>query len=76
MISVQRDVAMAAIPPDHAKRALLQRLSTARSEAKRLGFSVAASLIGMTILSISPTWTDSNDDPVAQNDNGSHPDKV
>jgi hypothetical protein len=66
---------MAATPPDHAKQALLKRLATAKSEANRLGLGLAASLIGMTILSISPTWTDGNDDPIAQNDNRSVPDQ-
>jgi len=35
---------------------------------------MTACLIDMAILSISPNWTD--DDPVAQNDCRSYPDKV
>jgi len=67
---------MAALPPDHAKQSLVTNLVIAKAEANRLGSGLAASLIGMAILSISPTWTDGNNDPVAQNDNGSSPDKV
>lgn len=65
---------MAELPPDHATQLLLNRLIADRIEAKRLGATMTASLIGMAILNIDPAWT--GDDPIAQNDNGSSPDKV
>lgn len=66
---------MAALPPDHATQSLVTSLVVARAEANRLGARLVVSLIGMAILSIDPTWTDGNDDPIAQNDNRSRPDQ-
>ncbi len=65
---------MAELPPDDARQLLLDLLVAARTEANRLDAATTASLIGMAILSISPTRT--GDEPVAQNDNRSYPDKV
>lgn len=65
---------MAELPPDQARRLLLNRLVAAKAEADRLDAETTASLISMAILSIDPTWTD--DEPVAQNDNRSSPNKV
>lgn len=67
---------MAALPPDHAKQSLVTSLLIAKAEADRLGSGLAASLIGMAILSIRPAWAGGNSDPIAQNDNGSSPDKA
>jgi hypothetical protein len=60
---------MAESPPGHARQLLLDRLVAAKAEAVGLEAETTASLIGMAILSIDPTWTD--DEPVAQNDNRS-----
>lgn len=66
---------MAALPPDHATQTLVKRLAVAKIEANRLGARLAASLIGMAILSINPTLVDGDDDPIAQNDNPALPDQ-
>lgn len=65
---------MAELPPDHTRQLLLNRLVAAKAEAAGLAAETTVSLIGMAILSIDPNWTD--DEPVAQNDNQSYPDKV
>lgn len=65
---------MAELPPDPARQLLLNRLVAAKAEATGLDAETTASLIGMAILSIDPTWTD--DEPVAQNDNRSYPSQV
>jgi hypothetical protein len=80
MIAISRatrgrwEIAMAELPPDQTRRLLLNRLMAAKAEADLLEAATTASLIGMAILSIDPSWTDG--EPVAQNDNRSAPDKA
>lgn len=64
---------MAAQPPDHAKRALLTSLAIAKAHASQIGATLAASLIGMAILSVSLDPSAADDAIVAQNDNVSQP---
>jgi hypothetical protein len=70
------EIVMAALPPDHATQSLVTNLIVAKAEADRLGARLAASLIGMAILSFSPTYTDGNVDPIARNDNQTLSDRV
>ena len=66
---------MAELPPDHPRQTLFNNLISAKTDAERLGATLAASLIGIAILCIGPGWTDTTSDPIARNDNRANPDQ-